>query len=177
MQSLNRASSHRSPAKNLQSQQAGGQSPARRPNKGKEKAKDAPKFPGFVNSFLSNTPQKRLASSQRGFEPLVEGAFAPLPENITSSPFSSPTKFVAQPPSSRPLSRPQASRQPTEPLDTPAHQEATIDIEMELPDMETEMDMDGFVEEPADPEDFLSFEPLSLQDEVSTQNKKVMLAC
>lgn len=39
---------------------------------------------------------------------------------------------------------------------------------MQLPDMETGNDMDGLVEELAEPEDFLSFEPMSSQDEVLT---------
>lgn len=171
MPQLNKSSLQKSPTKDLQSQQAGGQSPARRPNKGKEKMKDTLKFPRFVNSFLSNSPlhppKKRLVSLQRDFEPPVEGAVVPPSENIASSPLSSPIKSAARPFSSHWLSRPQS----TEPLESPAHQEAMIEIEMDLPDMETGIDMNGPVEELADPEDFLSFEPLSPQDEVPTASK------
>ena len=131
--------------------------------------KDTIKFPGFVNSFLPNTPlhppKRRLPSSQRDFESIVEDAAA---ENITSSPLSSPIKSLPRPLSSRRVSQ----QHPTEPLESPSHQEATIDIEMELPDMETGNDMDGLVEELAQPEDFLSFEPLSPQDEVFTAKLK-----
>ena len=155
---FNSSSFPKSPTKNLQ---AGGQPLAR--NKGKEKMKDTIKFPGFVNSFLSSTPlhppKRRLASSQRDFESLVEEAVA---ENIASSPLSSPIKSFVRPLSSRRVSQ----RHPTEPLESPSHQEAAVDVEMELPDMETGNDMDGLVEGLAEPEDFLSFEPLSPQDEV-----------
>src|SRR5260370_7387888 len=75
MQPLNRVPLSRSPATNLQLQQAGGQSPARRPNKGKEKMKDTLKFPGFVNSFLPNTPSH---PSQQPLAPLVTRP-SPLP--------------------------------------------------------------------------------------------------
>ena len=177
MQSLNKASLHRSPAKNLQLQQVGGQSPTRRPNKGKEKMKDIPKFPGFLNSFLSSTPfnppKRRLAFSQPDFVSPVEGAVAPPSENIASSPLSSPINSVTRFLSFRLLSEPQ----PTETLESPAHQEATIDIERELPDMETGMDIDGPLEESADSEDLLSFEPLSPLDEVATATSKVKLTC
>ena len=172
MPQLNKSSLQKSPTKDLQSQQAGGQSPARRPNKGKEKMKDTLKFPRLVNSFLSNSPlhppKKRLVSLQRDFEPPVEGAVVPPSENIASSPLSSPIKSAARPFSSHWLSRPQS----TEPLESPAHQEAMIEIEMDLPDMETGIDMNGPVEELADPEDFLSFEPLSPQDEVPTAKNR-----
>jgi len=168
---LNKASLKKSPIKNLQPLQAGGQSPSRRPNKGKERTKDAFKFPRLVNSFLTDSPlqppKKRLVSLQRDFEPPVERAVAPPSENIASSPLSSPTKSVTRPLSSRWLPRPQ----PAEQLEHPAYQEATIEMEMDLPDMETEMSVDGLVEELADPEDFLSFEPLSPQDEVLTTQK------
>ncbi len=169
---LNNYSLPKSPTKNLQLQQGEGQSLARNSNKGKEKTKDTIKFPGFVNSFLSNTPlhppKRRLASSQRDFESLVEGTVDPPSENITSSPFSSPIKSLTRPLSSRRVSQ----RHPTEPSVSPSHQEATVDIEMELPDMETGNDVDGLVEELAEPEDFLSFEPLSTQDEVLTVKLK-----
>src|SRR5258708_38234677 len=98
MQPLNRVPLSRSPATNLQLQQAGGQSPARRPNKGKEKMKDTLKFPGFVNSFLSNTPSH---PSKKRLEPLVEGAVAFPSQNTASSPLSSPTKSITRPLSSR----------------------------------------------------------------------------
>lgn len=166
MQPLNKVLLNKSPTENLQLQQAGGQSPTRRPNKGKEKIKDTLKFPGLVNSFLPNTPlhlpKKRFATSQRDLESPVQGTVAPLFENIASSPLSSPINSVT-----RPLL---ARRQPTELLESPAHQEAMIDMEMGLPAMETGTDTDGLVEELADPEDFLSFEPFSPQDEVPTAN-------
>lgn len=165
---LNSFSLYNSPTKSLQLQRAGGQSPAQKSNGGKEKMKDTLKFPGFVNSFLSSTPlhppKRRLASSQQEFESLVEGAVVRPSENITSSPLSSPIKSATRPLSSRRVSQ----LHPTLPLESPAHQEATIDIEMELSDMETGNDADGHVGELADSEDFLSFEPLSSQDEVFT---------
>jgi hypothetical protein len=134
--------------------------------------KDIPKFPGFVNSFLSNTPlhppKRRLASSH---ESLVEGAVAPPSENIASSPLSSPIKSATRPPSSHRLPQPR----PTAPLEFPTHQEATI--EMGLPDIETGDDMDGPVGELTEPEDFLSFEPLSPQDEVHNRKINMKRAC
>ena len=170
--SLSNYSLPKSPTKNRQLQQAGGQSLTRNPNKGKEKMKDTIKFPGFVNSFLSNTPlhppKRRLASSQRDFGSIVEEAADPTSENIASSPLSSPIKSLPRPLSSRRVSQ----LHPTEPLESPSHQEAAVDIEMELPDMETGNDVDGLVEELAEPEDFLSFEPLSPQDEVLTVKLK-----
>jgi len=167
---LSNFSLHKSPTNNLRLQQAGGQSPARKPNGGKEKMKDTLGFPGFVNSFVSNTPlhppKRRVAHSQPHFESLVEGAS----ENITSSPLSSPIKSSTRPPSSRRVSQPHL----TEPSESPVHQEATLNIEMELHDMETGNDMDYHVEEP---EDFLSFDPLSPQDEVLTAKVKIKLTC
>jgi len=162
---LNSSSLRGSPTKNLLLQQAGGQSPSRRANKGKEKMKDTLKFPGFVNSFLSNTPlhpqKRRFASSQRDLESTIEETVTPPSEKITSSPLSSPIKSVTRPLSSRRVSQPQALKFPT-------HQEATTNIEMELPDMDTGDYTNPFVEELAEPEDFLSFEPLTPQDEVLT---------
>lgn len=164
MQALNKFSPNKSPTKNLQLQQAGGQSPARRPNKGKEKMKDTLKFPGLVNSFLPNTPlhppKKPFATSQWDMESPVKGAVAPLSGNIASSPLSSPINPFTQPLLPR--------RRPTELLESPAHQEAMVNMEMGPPAMETGMDTDGLDEEPADPEDFLLFEPFSPQDEVPT---------
>ena len=170
MPQLNKLSLQKSPGKNLQPQQAAGQSPARRPIKGKEKMKDTLKFPRLVNSFLSNSPlhppKKRHVSLQRDFEPLVEEGVALPSENIASSPLSSPIKSSARPLSSQWPSLPQ----PTEPLESPAHQETTVEIEMDLPDMEMGIDMNELVEEPAGPEDFLPFQPFSPQDEVPTEN-------
>jgi hypothetical protein len=105
-----------------------------------------------------------MASSQRDFESLVGGAIAPPSDSTASSPLSSPIKSAARPLSSHQPSRPQ----PIEALESPVYKEATADIEMELPDMDTGMDMDGLIDEPTDPEDFLSFEPFSPQDEVPT---------
>jgi len=167
---LNKLLPHGTPTEHPQLQQPGGQSPTRRPNKGKEKMGGTLKFPGFVNTFLSNTPlhppKNRLASSHREIEPPVEGTVAPPSENF-SSPLSSPIKSATRPLSSRQPFRPQ----PAELLEPTAHQEATIDIEMGPPDMETGTDVDALIEEPSDPEDFLSFEPLSPQDEVPTTSK------
>jgi hypothetical protein len=168
---FNEFSLHKSSAKNLRLQQAGGQSPARKSNGGKEKTKDTLKFPGFVNSFLSNTPlhpPKRRFASQQDFESLVEGAVALPSENIASSPLSSPIKSFTRPLPSRRVSH----LHPTEPLESPAHQETTTDIELELPDMGTRNDVDYHVEELAEPDDFQSFEPLSPQDEVLTAKIK-----